>query len=246
MPCVCCRPQCAIRGVADSIQFKFGNTQTKDDFFSGSHPCFSSGSLSYCPSGAVPDSFLEAFNFYFFNQPRDVNFDAGSGDCSRYDGTYVIDLDDGPTSGGYYWCTALWFGACANVPALGGGVYAGGPYAMGSSIGYSVGCDGASATHRILGYTVGVEHVASLVRVDKGGPPPVVPPTGNPYLLQEIVSGPEKIASDNFFDWYVSRYRQNIALPFLLGYEQWFSDDPGNRLTSAAFCQVTTPEITLQ
>jgi len=242
MTCPCCLSQCSIRGVADTIQFKFGNSQTNLNLSSyRDHPCFSSGTLFYCPNAVANDdsSFNTEFNRWR-RAGRDVNFDGGSGECAKYDGTYIVDLEDVPASAGFNWCTAAWYTACISTGL------AAGPYSMGSAISYSVGCDGALAKHTVVGYTVGVEYIASLTRVSKDGPPPIIPPPG-PTLLREVISGPDKVASDSVYDWYVSRYRQNFRFLAGLAHQGYFqTSEGGGLLDSPFFCQVTAPELTLE
>jgi hypothetical protein len=116
---------------------------------------------------------------------------------------------------------------------------------MGSAISYSVGCDGALAKHTVVGYTVGVEYIASLTRVSKDGPPPIIPPPGP--TLREVISGPDKVASDSVYDWYVSRYRQNFRFLAGLAHQGYFqTSEGGGLLDSPFFCQVTAPELTLE
>lgn len=251
MACACCGPQCSIRSIATSIQFSFGQTQTRTNLSPVmNHPCFSSGVLTYCPSSAVPQDFYE--QHAMFRQSRGVNFDAGSGACDRYDGTYVVDLATLPAALNFYWCTSAWFADCAGKTAPNGTRYVVGPYAMGSTLSYAVDCNGATATHSLLGYTIGVRHVAALIPVLKGAPAPSPPPLEEAYFLQQIVSGPTFIAASRVHDWYSLRYKANFRTAFLEGYDEWFVGSrtqfgtSGASLTSPAFCQVTVPDITLQ
>jgi len=227
MSCGCC---CAIRQIADTVQIKFGNTQQKQPLF-GSPPCFANGALVYCPSAAadVYDNFLLAF-YAARDQGKGVNDDAGSGSCSRYDGTYVVDLDNGPSSGDYYWCTALYFAACIGVIRPDGAEYTPGPYPTGNSISYSVGCNSAFARHAKIGNNAGVEYIASLASVIKGGAAP------QPPADAIGVSGPDKVASSAVHDWYMTRYSRVFSGGYV-AYELW---------GGSGTCELQMPEITLQ
>lgn len=247
MPCVCCLPPCPITEIASTIQFKFGPSQTdtginpSDPSRFDYLPCFSGGaSLRYCPPGGLYSGIFDVNNFNY-------NANATSGDCAKYDGTYIVDLatERLPSSAYFRWCTAVVWDAClADRRAVAFS-------ANGNSIAYEVSCTGATARHMKFGTGVAIEHVASLVSVSQGGTPPA-PPASEARAIQlnlmplVVVSGPDKVASDRFFDWYITRYKRSMA-PNVNA----FSDEVWSLLgehgdTERKFCDFPAPEITLQ
>jgi hypothetical protein len=244
MSCPCC---CGIQGVASSVSIRFGNTlrdNTKDPRIP---PCYSNAVLRYCPNAAMD---LDPSGYCYFAFANTINypveFDAGSGDCNRYDGTYVVDIADSGAdlneSLGIGWCTSI---RHPNVLADCGPGRASGPYTNPSSISYSVTCSGVLASHVVLnnGFLFGVPSgsadgsaakFAAISSVEKDAPPPSVPlPSGRRIYSPTVITAPQKIGSSGSKDWYYYRWQYFQSAGQALGCVDW------------QICFHECPEITL-
>jgi len=247
MACPCCRPQCPIQEIASSVQITFGASRTdlSVPIFAGGSglDCYRQGNtLRYCPLG----------NLGFGYNYLDTNFnkDATSGDCSKYDGTYIVDLQGSNvnTSAYFLWCTVFRADACEAAGKRTG------PFAMGNSVAYSVSCNGVVARQMKMGQSHAIEFVASLVSVTRGSSPPPSPPESDSWGQTvggisspplSIVSGPQKVAETNIFDWYMTRYSRGVEGSFLRFPGNFDSYSLYGPLGHGEQCDLQAPQIIL-
>lgn len=236
--CKCCNSlSCSLKNIADSISIVFGATTNGKLPFGG---CLDSARFAYCPSPFCDNEYYGLL--IPFPPEFDANRDATSGDCPKYDGTYVVDVLNLPVGGeslSRSWISCMYASDCPDRPPNSGGI-AKGFYSWANGVSFTVGCDSITASHALQGYAYRDSYITDVVRVAAGDAAPPYPcvTRGSVTRCGEEIAAPTKVGSDGVFDWYKRTYFLRV-FSLCLGLYGTGDGSPLN------VCGVSPPQITL-
>jgi hypothetical protein len=245
--CKCCNSlSCSLINIADSVTIVFGTTTTGN---LGQGDCRDSASFVYCPPPNCDNEYYGLLiPFPPINEP---NRDATSGDCPKYDGTYVVDVLKRPFGGESMlrtWISCMYAGGCPESPPNSGGIIRG-TFRWVNTLGFTVGCDSITASHTLQGFLFRKSWITDIIRVPAGDAVPPYPCfiKGDVTRCGEEISAPTKVGSDGVFDWYKRTYSWMVFARCNgsaddYGIVRLPTEIPGEPLY---VCGVSPPQITL-